>query len=114
MEAVAPAAVIVLMAIASILTLLLAPFGWVVAAAIVCGPALIVLGLAALPTSLLEAWFRLRLGKPYRPPLTSPFHPDYEPPPVPEARAAPPPRSGPGWLIGLAVGLWLGGFFGDD
>lgn len=54
-------------------------------------------------TIALEVWWRVRTNRPYVPP----------PPALVLARPVQPKKRG-GWLIPLAIGLWIGSSWGDD
>lgn len=57
----------------------------------------------------LEALWRIRHDRPYVPPPPIP----YSPPPVPRKVVVVERKRG-GWLIPLAIGLWIGSSWGDD
>lgn len=65
--------------------------------------------LAILITVGLEAWWRVCTNRPYVPPPQAPVVHVPTPPPAP----APQKKRG-GWLIPLAIGLWIGSTWGDD
>lgn len=74
---------------------------------------LLPLVLISLPTVAMEAWWRVRMNRPYVPPppgtvLAAPsVH-------VPAPAPAPPQKRSGGWLVPLVIGMWIGSTWGDD
>lgn len=74
-------------------------------------PLLPQLALAALSVALEWHW-RLAHGRPWTPPAPEPYIPPVTPVVMPSA--PPRARGGFGWLLPLAIGLWIGSSWGDD
>ncbi len=73
---------------------------------------LLPLVLISLPTVAMEAWWRVRMNRPYVPPTPETVR---AAPSVHVLAPAPQPQKRPvGWLVPLAIGLWIGSSWGDD